>query len=187
MPTRLEAFEIPDYPLATSSTNQPHLPLNLVASDPSICASIGAPDDEELDVNVLCGLTELLESKKRIAIVGARRPIIMAERLIQSLSVGGRRAFSFTTGLLPALYRPFQAHFLARTTPVISQSLRSEGVTIVALPCYPPGHSGLSLANSRSPSMGDNVHSRTMPSDQGKKGGSSRTKPVNETTSHESP
>ncbi len=140
MSSRLEAFELPDYPLIASCNTEQHPYMNLVASGPSYCAALSATNEQEVDINVLRGLTKLLESKKRIAIVGARRPIIMAERLIQSLSVESRREFSFTTGLLPALYRPFQAHFLASTTPVINQSLKSEGVTLIELPTYSPGH-----------------------------------------------
>lgn len=109
IPSRLEAIELPDRPLATSN------------------------DTCQLEVSLLRSLTELLENKKRIAIVGAQCPLIMAESLIQNLSAQGRRMFSFTTGLLPTLCRPFQAHFLARTTPLINQSLKSESISLVEL------------------------------------------------------
>lgn len=140
MSSRLEAFELPDYPLIASCKTEQHPHMNLVASGPLVGSALSATDEQEIDIRMLRGLIELLESKKRIAIVGARRPIILAETLIQSLPVEGRREFSFTTGLLPALYRPFQAHFLSSTTPVINQSLKSEGVTLIELPCFLQGH-----------------------------------------------
>lgn len=113
IPSRLEAFELPDYPLVTSGT------------------SINATAAAELDVGLLVRLTELLDNDQRFAIVGARNPVEIIESLLEILPVERRRTFSFTTGLLPTLSRPFQAHFLASTTPAMNQSLKSEGITLI--------------------------------------------------------
>ena len=61
-------------------------------------------------------------------------PVAMVENMILHLSIPDRREFSFTTGLPPALHRPFQAHFLPDSTNVLNQMLKSEGVTLIQMP-----------------------------------------------------
>ncbi len=134
MPSRLEPIELPDIPLpasrGSSSFCPPHI-TDQVDKSPTISGSSRTTGDDQLDVHVLSSLTELLENKQRIGIVGARNPLRMVESFIEHLPMAHRRAFSFTTGLQPTYNRPFQAHFLASTSPALAQTLKSEGIMLV--------------------------------------------------------
>ncbi len=134
MPSRLEPIELPDVPLLTfrgSNSFSPtqvtdpvdHCPIDSAYSETTV--------DDQLDAQVLSNLTELLENKQRIGIIGARDPLRMVEAFIERLPMAGRRAFSFTTGLQPTYNRPFQAHFIASANPALTQSLKSEGILLV--------------------------------------------------------
>lgn len=134
MPSRLEPIELPDVPLPASRGSYSFSPppiIDQLDHCPTISVSSKTTLDDQLDVHVLSSLTELLKNKQRIGIVGARNPLHMVESFIERLPMANRRAFSFTTGLQPTFNRPFQAHFLARTSPALAQSLKSEGVLLV--------------------------------------------------------
>jgi hypothetical protein len=73
-------------------------------------------------------ITRLRAKQKRVAIIGASQPIDLAASLISQFPLRTRRDLSFTTGLPPAVHRPFAVHFLAEANPVLQQGLTSEGI-----------------------------------------------------------
>ncbi len=56
--------------------------------------------------------SDLIAQGRRIAVIGLTKPADGVEQLIARLPLETRKTFSFTTGLAPAVRRPFQAHFL---------------------------------------------------------------------------
>jgi hypothetical protein len=135
MPSRLPAITLPESPLGGQPEYQ-----GFLEEQSGECSSLiwGAPREELFekltDSSLPTGIIDLLNQGKRFAIIGARSPAEMVEKLISELPIQARRDFSFTTGLPPALHRPFQAHFLPYSNPILSQMLKSEGVTVVHAP-----------------------------------------------------
>ena len=66
-----------------------------------------------------------------VAIVGAEYPIGVMDALLPRLSVDERREFSFTTGLSPAVRRPFHAHFLRSLDAALQRTLDSQNIVCV--------------------------------------------------------
>ncbi len=134
MPSHLDPIELPDIPLPSSRGSHSFSPPQLttpVEHYPKICDTSRSTTDEQLNVHVLNNLTELVENKQRLGIVGARDPLRMVQCFIERLPIASRRAFSFTTGLQPTYRRPFQAHFIASASPALMQTLKSEGIVLV--------------------------------------------------------
>jgi hypothetical protein len=77
-------------------------------------------------------ITDLLTQSRRIAVIGMTNPIEAVDRLIPRLSMRARREFSFTTGLSPAIRRPFQAHFLADADLTRKRTLDSQNIVCLA-------------------------------------------------------
>ena len=76
-------------------------------------------------------VTALVNEAQRVAVIGAADPLETVGRLIPRLSVETRRECSFTTGLTPAVRRPFQAHFLNRADAAMQRSLSSQNIVCV--------------------------------------------------------
>jgi hypothetical protein len=76
-------------------------------------------------------LTELLSSARRVAVVGLEKPLDVLDRLIPRLPLDARRKFSFTTGLAPAVRRPFQAHFLPSLDSTRRRTLEAQHIVRV--------------------------------------------------------
>lgn len=134
MTSRLEVFKLPSYPLATKPEYQEFLEEHTGEYSSLVW---GSPREElfnkDSNTNLPSEISELLKHRKRLAIIGASSPTEMVEILISQLSIQARREFSFTTGLPPAIHRPFQAHFRPYCNPIQNQILKSEGVTVVQL------------------------------------------------------
>ena len=128
MPSRLQAFDLPDYPLKPATGNRVFLKHRAADRDAEKWSTSSEDFDE---FSLLRELTELLNANKRLAIIGAPSPIELVAKLISHLSPEERREFSFTTGLPPALHRPFQAHFLPDVDRALNQLLKSDGITVV--------------------------------------------------------
>lgn len=130
MPRQLDTFQVPSIPLASSlgfaKSVQPDVaPLGETTS--------GRADNSSLAMSskISAEISEQLVNRQRVAIVGAQSPIELIASLISSIPHEKRREVSFTTGLPPAPHRPFQAHFLRQTNPVLSQMLKSAGINVI--------------------------------------------------------
>lgn len=130
----LGTFELPDHPFMDSSEDQASLGGGSNENTPSWRCSVGDPFSDESEVSLLVETGKLLAQKRRLVIVGATNPTAMVSKLIRPLSAGERRELSFTTGLPPALHRPFQVHFLPHSNPVLNQMFKSQGITLVEVP-----------------------------------------------------
>lgn len=73
----------------------------------------------------------LIGDARRVAIIGAAKPLELVDELIPRLSVEERRNFSFTTGLSPAVRRPFRAHFLPHVDAAMQRTLDSQQIVCV--------------------------------------------------------
>jgi hypothetical protein len=93
---------------------------------------VGDPDAES-EHALLDNVAEMVNSAKRIALIGADNPIPLLEDLIGKLSFEARRAFSFTTGLAPTVRRPFQAHFLANADLARQRTLDAQNIKRIEL------------------------------------------------------
>lgn len=87
----------------------------------------------ERDEVVVAELASLITQSRRVAVVGRIDPISTISRLMPKLSRYARREFSFTTGLLPAVRRPFQAHFLASVDKTKRRNLETQQIVSVAV------------------------------------------------------
>jgi hypothetical protein len=76
-------------------------------------------------------VTALVNEAQRVAVIGLDDPLDAVGRLIPRLAVETRRECSFTTGLTPAVRRPFQAHFLAAADAAMQRSLDSQNIICV--------------------------------------------------------
>jgi hypothetical protein len=87
-------------------------------------------DEREQDSyrQLLDEVTELLMDSRRVAVVGLQKPIDAVERLVPRLTPEARRNFSFTTGLSPAVRRPFQAHFLSDSDVTKKRTLDAQSI-----------------------------------------------------------
>lgn len=134
VPSRtLETFELPDSPFVGHDSDQELGGQQITNRVPSQHRNPPDPPDG-LEPNVQFEIVKYLNQKKRLAIVGASSPRKAVAKLISQMPLPNRREFSFTTGLPPALHRPFQAHFLPSTNPVLNQLLKSEGIVPVHVP-----------------------------------------------------
>lgn len=87
-------------------------------------------DTAEWD-GLLSKVGDLLSQSQRIALVGLDNPLRLLEMLLAKMSQPERRAFSFTTGLAPAISRPFQAHFLPAVDVARRRTLDSQSIVCV--------------------------------------------------------
>lgn len=76
-------------------------------------------------------VTALVNEAQRVAVIGVAEPLETVGRLIPRLAVETRRECSFTTGLTPAVRRPFQAHFLNSADAAMQRSLDSQNIVCV--------------------------------------------------------
>lgn len=88
-------------------------------------------DEQDPYGQLLNELTDLLAEARRVAVVGIENPIEVLDRLIPRLPMEARRMFSFTTGLSPAVRRPFQAHFLATDDGTRQRTLDAQNIVRV--------------------------------------------------------
>ena len=72
----------------------------------------GNEQEEDEDQELLDQVTALIQSTRRVAIIGLSDPVQSISHLVPRLSMEARRSLSFTTGLSPAVRRPFQLHCL---------------------------------------------------------------------------
>lgn len=87
-------------------------------------------DDSQED-ELLDELTGLVEQAGRVAVIGSSDPVAVVGSLIPRLSIAARREFSFTTGLSPAVRRPFRAHFLPAADQAMQRTLDSQNISRV--------------------------------------------------------
>ena len=80
------------------------------------------------EVNEVCGL---LKAANRVAWIGHRDPLKTAGTLVTQLGSFERAKFSLTTGLAPAISRPFQLHFLRDADASMRHTLASQNIKIV--------------------------------------------------------
>lgn len=131
-PSRLPSFELPDCPLV-HVTPQSDPPCDggtvgrALAGADEVCYS----EPADWEARLLGKLNAVVAGNQRLAIVGALEPFRLVERLLDAVPAGSRRLLSFTTGLPPALSRPFGVHFLPAITAVMRQWLRSESVQVI--------------------------------------------------------
>jgi hypothetical protein len=131
-PSRLPTFELPECPFAYFTPESD--PLNdgvKVGRSPANAEAVRASEPEGWEGELLVKLKAVVVGKQRLTIVGAQDPRKLVEQLLDTLPSDSRRPMSFTTGLPPALNRPFGVHFLPAITPVMRQWLRSESVQVI--------------------------------------------------------
>ena len=87
----------------------------------------------ESEAATLEKIADMIRHAQRVALIGDHDPIAIVERLIPKLSFEARRDFSFTTGLLPTVRRPFQAHFLPSADLARQRTLDSQSITRIEL------------------------------------------------------
>jgi len=131
-PSRLPSFELPDCPLVyvtpqNASPSDGETVSRSLATAEELCCSA----TEEWEDRLLDKLNAVAAGNQRLAIVGALDPRKLVERMLDALPAGSRRLLSFTTGLPPALSRPFGIHFMPAITAVMRQWLRSESVQVI--------------------------------------------------------
>lgn len=73
----------------------------------------------------------LIRQAQRVAVIGLDNPLDSIARLMPRLSVDARRECSFTTGLAPAVRRPFQTHFLPAVDAAMQRTLDSQNIVRV--------------------------------------------------------
>ncbi len=102
------------------------LPRTSLPSGPLIAPLLPIDEDAgEVDQSV-DALVELILLQRRVAVIGQADPWRVIERVLPKLPQQARRRFSFTTGLIPALSRPFQVHFLASADAATRRSLHAQ-------------------------------------------------------------
>ncbi|MEM8670020.1 MAG: hypothetical protein AAGG48_21010 [Planctomycetota bacterium] len=74
---------------------------------------------------------ELIGDSRRVALVGQLHPVEAAASLIPRLGSDHRAQFSFTTGLAPAISRPFQLHLLSDADAPMRHTLASQSIQVV--------------------------------------------------------
>jgi hypothetical protein len=84
-------------------------------------------------------LWNCVTSGKRVAVLGMPNPMAAVAELFTRIPERKRLDISFTTGLKPSMYRPFQLHFLPEADFALQQLLVSQGVSLLS--CEPPSHS----------------------------------------------
>jgi hypothetical protein len=85
---------------------------------------------QECETRMIDQITSAIRQKQRVAVVGKVDPIKAVSWVMSKLSQQAKRDFSFTTGLAPAISRPFQAHFL----PSIDKTAQRELATQKIMP-----------------------------------------------------
>ncbi len=86
---------------------------------------------EESLMPLLEEVSGLLKEARRVAVISRGNPIEAAASLIPMLDYEQRRSFSFTTGLAPAISRPFQLHFLRDADAPMRHTLASQKIVSV--------------------------------------------------------
>ncbi|MGB0599159.1 MAG: hypothetical protein ACPGLY_20945 [Rubripirellula sp.] len=111
--TKLPTIELPGEPLYQ-------------APDPLLLRST---DDE--DAGVYEQLNSELSKDRRVAVIGQIDPFKMLGDLIPRLNADQRTTLSFTTGLAPAIRRPFRIHFLREADAPMRHTLNSQSITSI--------------------------------------------------------
>lgn len=116
------------------------LPVASLPSQPLLLPPESSSQDAGLEDQVnaseaaaLENIADMIRHAQRIALIGHHDPIAVVERLIPKLSLEARREFSFTTGLLPTVRRPFQAHFLPSADLARQRTLDSQSIARIEL------------------------------------------------------
>lgn len=130
----VEPFALPDEPIVEHAEGPVELKHSFAEQVPPRRSSENVFLNCDPDSRLLTEMARLIDQKRRFAIIGASRPKEIVAKLIRKLPVQHRREFSFTTGLPPARHRPFQAHFLLESNPILHQILKAEGITSIHLP-----------------------------------------------------
>lgn len=87
---------------------------------------------DESETRVLDEVRSKITQSHRVAVIGIENPLDAVDRLIKGLPVESRDQFSFTTGLAPAIRRPFQAHFYKHLEPKTRRILDSQDIALVS-------------------------------------------------------
>lgn len=111
--TRLPTIELPGEPLY---------------QEPDPLLSRSASDE---DAGVYEQLTSELAKDRRVAVIGQINPLKMLGDLIPRLNADQRATLSFTTGLAPAIRRPFRIHFLRGADVPMRHTLNSQSITSI--------------------------------------------------------
>ncbi len=120
------------------------LPLVQLPDKPFVSAAVGRDSitpnsdsdhfgEHDFDSAWISQAVSLLRHHKPVAIIGACNPRDAAAKLIASMSPPDRPGVSFTTGLPPAMDRPFQLHFLPELTHAFSRALEQADVHVLNL------------------------------------------------------
>ena len=106
--TKLPTIELPGEPLHQ-------------VPDPARLRSADCPE-------ILEDLTRQLAEDRRVAVIGELNPLRMGADLISKLESEQRTKLSFSTGLAPAISRPFQMHFLRQADAPMRHTLASQNI-----------------------------------------------------------
>ena len=90
---------------------------------PIIGASMTTDDADHSQDSVVQEVIRHHQNDERVAVIGCLDPIGTLSKLMKRLSSNASQEFSFTTGLLPSMRRPFRAHFFATADAAIRRTL----------------------------------------------------------------
>ncbi|MEC8553799.1 MAG: hypothetical protein VXZ82_02215 [Planctomycetota bacterium] len=139
IPRSLETMTLPDAPIRgcsdTNSFNLTNASRTGVVPDstPSWAPNLGAGDLRSASPNasLLIETAELVNARKRVALVGVEQPLEFLRELLPQLGGEIRAGLSFTTGLQPSSQRPFQVHFVSDVDMRLQASLDGQGIRLL--------------------------------------------------------
>ncbi len=100
------------------------------APDPTMLRSA---DGEEAELRER--IRAELNKDRRVAVIGQTDPFKILAELIPTLDAAQRTKISFTTGLAPAISRPFRVHFLRGADAPMRHTLNSQRITRLEAGC----------------------------------------------------
>ncbi len=87
--------------------------------------------EDDASARQIAKTVELLREGRRVAMIGTDDPMEVMECLMPKLTVETRQQFSFSTGLAPAVRRPFQLHFLPSVDVTMQRTLDAQNIDCV--------------------------------------------------------
>jgi len=88
-------------------------------------------EEHECEDDFLHDVLQRISAGQRLALIGLDNSLNFLSRLIPRMALESRMNFSFTSGLTPAVRRPFQLHFLDSIDPSLRRTLLSQQVKVI--------------------------------------------------------
>jgi hypothetical protein len=91
------------------------------------------PFGDSATMDIVRQVLNFLGEGRRVAVIGANRPIPILAILYSRLRERQRLELSFTTGLKPSMNRAFRLHFLPSVDLTVQHQLASQGIAVLDL------------------------------------------------------